>query len=362
VPTFRVLYTGDYLDAAGRVAYGDIGLSLLAVSGRVEYGFLQDQKPSPGEKAYWDRLYSLEVRPEHVARANGLVIFRPWVQASAFARGADQLVVIGRAGAGYDKIDLPACTANHVAVFNAPLTLTHSTASAALLFILALAKRLPEQERLARSGKWDQQATLMGDDLTGQTLGIVGLGHSGRELARLVAPFQMRVLAYSPHADAAEAEALGVALVPVLAGVLREADYLSLHCRLDRHTRGLIGEAELRLLKPTAYFINVARGELVHQEALVRCLRERRIAGAGLDVFEAEPLPASDPLLELDNVILTPHWLPSTRQAAKATMDLIARGMLRAARGEVPENVVNPAVLERPGFAAKLARFAENRQ
>ncbi|MCL5097265.1 MAG: D-glycerate dehydrogenase [Candidatus Omnitrophica bacterium] len=358
--TFNLMYTGDYLDEHGQVALGDIALDLLEGVAHVKYGFLLDQKPSSGDPAYWDRLYSMEIQPHHVSQANGLVIMRPWVKASAFSGGADNLVVIGRAGAGYDKIDLDACTANDVAVFNAPDTLTHATASAALVFILALAKRLPEQERLARAGRWDLQPQVMGDDLPGKTLGIVGFGKTGAELARLAAPFRMRVLAYSPRAGSAQATALGVTLVPQLEGLFKESDFVSLHCRLEPHTRSMIGERELRWMKPTAYLINVARGELIQPDALVRCLRERWIAGAGLDVFDREPLPIEDPLLGLDNVILTPHWLPSTRQAARATMTLVANGMLRTAQGRVPENVVNPAVLERPGFRAKLARFAEN--
>jgi len=191
-------------------------------------------------------------------------------------------------------------------------------------------------------------------------LGIVGLGHSGRELVRLAAPFAMRVLAFSPHADVIPAREMGVKLV-TLDEVLRESDFLSLHCRLTSQTRRMIGAAQLALMKPTAFFINVARGELVDQSALVSALRERRIAGAGLDVFEVEPLPLDDPLLSLENVILTPHWLPATKDVWQATGRAMAEGMLRAARGEVPENVVNSEVLSRPGFRAKLARFQENR-
>jgi phosphoglycerate dehydrogenase-like enzyme len=170
----------------------------------------------------------------------------------------------------------------------------------------------------------------------------------------------MQVIAYSPRADRAQADSLGVTLVPTLADLLREADFVSLHCRLDERTRKMIGEQEFCRMKPTAYFINVARGELVDQAALVRCLQQRRIAGAGLDVFDVEPLPAGDPLISLDNVILTPHWLPSTRQAARATMKLMALGMLRAAQGQVPDHVVNSAVLSQRGFRAKLDRFASN--
>ena len=151
---------------------------------------------------------------------DGLVVLRPWVKRAAFSRGAKDLLVIGRSGTGYDKIDVAACTENDVALFNAPDALRHSTASSALLFMLALAKRLPEQERLIRAGRWDLQANVMGSELQGRTLGIIGLGHSGRELVRLVAPFSMRVLAYSPHADSMQAREIGVALQP-LEAVLR---------------------------------------------------------------------------------------------------------------------------------------------
>jgi phosphoglycerate dehydrogenase-like enzyme len=193
--------------------------------------------------------------------------------------------------------------------------------------------------------------------LPGKTLGIVGFGATGQELARLLAPWQMRLIAYSPRALPATAAALGVKLVPTLDELLRTSDFVSLHNRLEPATRGMLGERELRLMKHTACFINVARGELVRQEALVRALRERWIAGAALDVFEHEPLPKDDPLVALDNVILTPHWLPSTLRAARLTLSLVARGMIRAAHGQVPEHVINPAVLGRPGFRAKLGRW-----
>jgi phosphoglycerate dehydrogenase-like enzyme len=225
--------------------------------------------------------------------------------------------------------------------------------------MLALVKRLPQQERIVRAGRWDLQANVMGSELEGRTLGILGLGHSGRELVRLVAPFDMGLLAYSPHADPAVAAALGVRLT-TLEEVLRTSDFVSLHSRLTEATRHLLGAAQLALMKPSAYLVNVARGELIDQAALVAALRERRIAGAGLDVFEVEPLAPDDPLLGLDNVILTPHWSASTSDVWAATGAAMAEGMLRAACGLVPANVVNPEVLDRSAFRAKLARFAEN--
>lgn len=359
MPPFKLFFTGDYLDEFGKVKVGDIGIETLSASGYIQTGFFTDQQPKPGDEKYWDNLYSLEITPEQVAQANGIVIFRPWVKSSTFANGGHNLVVFARAGAGYDKIDLDACTANDVAVFNAPDTLTHSTASAALTLLLALAKKLPQQERLVRSGRWDRQAEFFGDDLIGKTLGIVGLGKTGSELARLVAPFQMHLLAYSPHADPLHAESLGVELVD-LNSLLRASDFVSLHCRLEDRTRGMLGLRELKLLKSTAYLINVGRGELVHEDVLVQALRERWIAGAGLDVFQTEPLPLSSPLLDLDNVILTPHWLPSTQRAARATRDVITSNVMRVAQGVVPQNVINPEVLSRPQFRTKLARFREN--
>ncbi len=355
----RVALTGDFLNESGALAYGAAGLSRLASAPLIRHEFLADLAPRPGDRSYWSRLYSLEITSEHIQDVAGLIVLRPWVKRAAFAKGAESLVVIGRSGAGYDKIDLAACTEHGVAVFNAPLALNHSTASAALLFMLALAKRLPEQERLVRAGRWDRQAEVLGSEILGRTVGIVGLGHSGQELVRLLAPFQMRVLAYSPHAEPAQAEALGVRLTP-LDEMLAESDFVSLHCRLTPETRGLIGRGQLALMKPSAYLINVGRGELVDQPALVVALRDRRIAGAGLDVFDVEPLPADDPLVRLDNVILTPHWLASTTDVWAATGNAMAEGMLRAARGELPENIVNPEVQEVKSFRRKLERFRAN--
>jgi phosphoglycerate dehydrogenase-like enzyme len=358
---FRIALTGDYLNEQGSVAYGDIGLARLDVDPRVAYRFLDDLAPDRGDTAYWSRLYSLEVRPEHIEGIDGLVVLRPWVKRTTFARGAGDLVVIGRSGTGYDKIDLTACTEHAVAVFNAPLALNHPTASSAVLFMLALAKKVFEQDRITRQGRWDRQAEVLGSELRGRTLGIVGLGHTGRELARLVAPFAMRIIAFSPHADPAAARELAVELTP-LETLLRESDFVSLHCRLTEATKGLIGPVELAAMKPTAYFINVGRGELVDQQALTEALRTRRIAGAGLDVFLTEPLPPDDPLIGLDNVILTPHWSASTSDVWAATGAAMIDGMLRASNGLAPDNVVNPQVLDRPEFRRKLARFGPGTQ
>jgi phosphoglycerate dehydrogenase-like enzyme len=356
---FRLAYTGDFLNEDGSYAYGDMSLALLRDKPFIQFHILTDLAPQPGDATYWQRFYSLEVKPEHVADLDGLVVLRPHVKRAVLASAPD-LVAIGRSGAGYDKVDVAACTEHDVALFNVPMALNHSTASTALLFMLALAKRLPEQERITRAGRWDLQAQVMGSEIEGRTLGIIGLGNSGRELARLAAPFNMRLLAYSPHADAAQAAALAVRLT-TLDEVLRESDIVSVHCRLTEHTRHLLGAAQLARMKPTALLVNVARGEVIDEAALVTALRERRIAGAGLDVFAREPVSLDNPLLKLDNVIVTPHWNASTTDVWRATGRAMAEGMVRVASGQVPDNVVNREVLERARFQRKLARFAENR-
>lgn len=357
MPVFQVALTGDFLDEQGQSAYGDIRLDLLTGQPDVAWKFLHDQAPRPGESAYHARVHSMQINPDHIRGVHGLVVLRPAVSRSAFATPAQDLVCIGRSGASYDKIDLDACTENGVAVFNAPFALSHSTASAALALMLALSKRLFPQDKATRAGAWHTHAALMGNEIERRTLGIVGLGHSGRELARLVAPFRMRVLAFSPHADPAQAALLGVELTS-LERLLREADFASLHCRLTPETTRLIGSRELALMKSSAYLINLAHGGLVDQESLVHALRARRIAGAGLDVFAVEPLPKDDPLVSLENVILTPHWLASTSNAWTAAGEAMSRGMLRAARGQLPDSIVNPAVLNNSEFQRKLNRFA----
>jgi phosphoglycerate dehydrogenase-like enzyme len=356
----RVALTGDYLNERGELASGDIGLGLVADVPTIKHHFITDLAPKPDDPSYWSRFYSLEVTPEHIKDVDALVVLRPWVKPSTFAEGAETLTVIGRAGAGYDKIDVAACTAHDVALFNSPDSLTHSTATSALMFMMMLVKKLPEQERLARTGRWDLQSQFVGRELRAHKLGIIGLGRSGRELVRLLAPFEMKILAYSPNADPAQAAQLGVELVS-LERLMQESDIVSVHSNLTPAKHKMITAEHLAMMKPSAYFVNVARGELVDQDALVKILQERRIAGAGLDVFEHEPLPVTDPLIALDNVILTPHWSPATRDVKNLTAEAIFGGLRKVARGELPDNIINPEVLEQPKFQAKLARFAENR-
>jgi phosphoglycerate dehydrogenase-like enzyme len=357
---FRLALTGDMLDIDGHHNPQSVGLDRLESIPYFHHHFLRDLGPSRDDPGYWDRYYSLLITPDHIADVHAVYVVRPWIKPSTFANGADNLTVIGRAGTGYDKIDVQACTDNDVLLFNSPDALTHSTSSSALLLILALAKRLMAHEKITRDGRWDLQQSVQGGEIQHKTLGIVGFGRSGRELARLIAPFEMQLIAYSPHADLAQAEAAGVELVS-LDDVFRESDFVSLHASLRPDTHGMIRREHLELMKPTAYLVNVARGELIDQAALVDILQRRRIAGAGLDVYEEEPLPADHPLIDLDNAILTPHWLPATVDAGFTLGWTTLQGIMKVARGELPDNIINPDVLERPRFREKLARFEANR-
>ena len=339
---FKCAFSRDFLNDEGDLAYGEIGLHLLDESPWVAHHFLSE--------------YNDVITPEQITDADGLVIIYPHVTTETFAQGAERLTVIGRCGVGYDRLDLDACTQADIAVTNAPEAMRLPTASASLMFMLVLAKRLMDLDRLTRAGRWDLRGEVQGIELRGKTLGIVGLGQSGRELARLVAPFDMQLLAYSPHANPEQARQLQVELVS-LEKLLDEADFVCLHCRLTKETQGLIGAAQLAMMKPTAYLINMARGPVVDHEALVKALTERRIAGAGLDVFYQEPLPGDDPTLKLDNVVLAPHWAAGTLDVFREAGTTNCRVMLQAAQGQVPDNIVNPEVIDRPGFQAKLARF-----
>ena len=343
-PTFQVTFTRDFLNGDGQSSYGDVGLSELNSSARVTYRFLDS--------------YSDLVTPEQIEQTDGLALIYPSVTRETFARGNRRLAVIARCGAGYERIDLRACTEADVAVINAPDALRVPTASAALMYILVLSKRLCELDRLVREGHWDRRSKVMGVEPAGKTLGIVGLGIIGQELVRLAAPLRMRVLAYDPYVPAARGAALGATMVP-LDTLLREADYVSLHCLLTDETRGLVGTHELALMKPTAYLINMARGQVVDHEALVDALTRRVIAGAGLDVFCQEPLPGDDPLVHLDNVVLSPHWATGTVDVFRDAGASNAKGFLRAAQGELPDFIVNREVIERPGFQQKLASFRQ---
>jgi len=276
-------------------------------------------------------------------------------------RGIKRLALIARWGVGYDVIDVAAATEAGVMLAITPKAVRRPVAEAILALILALSKNLLEQDRVTRRGRWRGDLSRLGVCLEGKVLGSLGCGNIAREMFRLARSLGFgRFIAHDPYVSPEAACELDVELVS-LEELFRQSDYLAVNTLLNSQTRGMVGEAQFRLMKSTAYFINTARGPIVQQAALTRALTERWIAGAGIDVFEKEPPDPRDPLLELDNVILAPHGLAWTQEIVRDNGLEACDNILAVFRGEAPENVVNREVLDSPAFQRKLERYRKQR-
>jgi lactate dehydrogenase-like 2-hydroxyacid dehydrogenase len=255
---------------------------------------------------------------------------------------APRLRVVAVAAVGYNIVDVAAATRRRILVTNTPGVLTDTTADMAWALMLGVARRVPESDRFIRAGKWTgvYWSQLLGTDVHGATLGIIGLGRIGQAIARRAQGFGMQVLYHNRKRDP-EAERSVAAEYRLTAELLREADFVVLSIPLSPESRHLIGAAELALMKPTAFLVNVARGPVVDEAALVDALRAKRIAGAGLDVFEDEP-KVHPGLLELENVVLTPHIGSASRATRLRMATRAAENCVAALEGHRPPNLVNP--------------------
>jgi D-3-phosphoglycerate dehydrogenase len=342
--TFRVGLTRDFLNADGEPVFGDIGLSVLESRPDVSVEFLPD---------YGDEL------PSSVGRDfDALLVLSPRVTAETLSDCA-RLAIVARFGVGYDNVDVDACTTKDVLLTITPDGVRRPVAVSALAMLMALSHRLLAKDRLTREGRWNDKLDYMGVGLTGRTLGLVGFGNIGREIARIAAPLEMRLVAHDPFASPEDAAAVGVELLG-LDELLGKADFVCICCALTPDTKHLLNRARLGLMKSSAFLINVSRGPVVDQAALTEILREQRIAGAALDVFEKEPVDANDPLLELDNVILSPHAICWTDELFRGNGQAACRSILEVASGNFPKDVVNRDVIERPQMKVKLARYPTN--
>jgi D-3-phosphoglycerate dehydrogenase len=342
---FRVGITRDFLRPDGTLSFGDIGVSLFHKHPKVEYEFLAEN--------------TRELRSDQVRDYDALLVLSPRVSAATLA-DAGRLAIIARFGVGYDTVNVEACTRNATILTITPDGVRRPVAAAALTLILALSHKLLIKDRLTRAGRWADKLDHMGMGLTGRTLGVVGAGNIGRELLALSRPLEMRQIACDPHVSAESAAAMGVELVD-LESLMREADFVCICCALTPETRHLIDEKKIALMKPTAYLVNVARGPIVDQQALTRALTDGRIQGAGLDVFETEPVDPADPILKLDSVIVTPHALCWTDECLRRNGHSACSAILEVASGRTPPNVVNRDVLQEPRFEEKLRRLGARR-
>jgi phosphoglycerate dehydrogenase-like enzyme len=252
------------------------------------------------------------------------------------------LRLISILGTGTDNIDLPAASARGVVVVNTPGANKVSVAECTIALLFDAVKRISQMDRGMRAGEWKQIKSV---DMRGKTLGLIGLGAIGQEVARMASAFGMRVITWSFNQDRARASSCGAELAD-FETVLRESHFLSLHLRASPQTQGIIGREQLALLRPGAVLVNTARGALVDTDALVDALKSGQLASAGLDVFTQEPLPADSPLRLLDNVVLTPHAAWVTEETTKRLEKLPVDNILAWLDG-APTNVVNPEGLQR---------------
>jgi phosphoglycerate dehydrogenase-like enzyme len=259
------------------------------------------------------------------------------------SREASRLKLISRWGVGYDAIDVPTATSQGIVIAYTPGLLNETVADFAFALLLGVARRIHIGHASMSRGEWKGA---WGNDVFGKTLGIVGCGRIGQAMARRATGFSMRLLAYDIRPDPA-AEKLGVRFVS-LDELLSQSDFVSLHAALTPENRGLLGEAQLRKMKRTAYLINTARGALLDEGALARALQERWIAGAALDAFVVEPLAADHPLRTAPEVLLTPHLASFARETAERVSTTAAQAIVDLMHGHKPQYVLNPEVFKAP--------------
>lgn len=341
-PIHTVL-SADFLDEKGALIFPDISLDSVAGEARVHTRYL-------------DR-YSPEYEPQQLQDADVLLSLKPKVTAHSLD-GVTRLCAIGRFGVGHDNVDLAACTERDIAVYITRQAVVRPVASSIVLLVLASSHNLIWKDRLIRRGEWAASTRVLGREPRGRVLGTVGLGNIAREALRLLRPFELeKYLAFDPAVTPEAARELGVQLV-TLEEIFTQADYVLINCPLTPQTRGLVNEQLLRSMKKDAVLINTARGPIVDEAALARVLAEQAIHCAALDVFEQEPVSSQSPLLTMENTILTSHSVCWTRELFRDMGRESFAGVLAIARGEAPANVVNPAVLTRPGFLHKLERLS----
>jgi len=343
---FTVTLTADFYDSKGACKYQDIGLSVLAEHPHIEHRVFKEHRKQIGA--------------DQIGDAQGVIVLTPSVTAESVSK-AENLLVIARFGVGYDAVDVKACTAADVLVTITTGAVDRPVAEATIGWMIALSHNVHVKDKLVRTGQWDERSKYMGRELRDRTLGVIGLGGIARKTIELLRGFGMRQpVAFDPFTNEEMAAKLSVRLV-ALEELLRQADFVSIHCPLTEKTRGLIKARELALMKPDAYLLNTARGGIVDEDALFEALKNRRIAGAALDCFEQEPVTSPHRFGELDNVLLAPHSIAWTDELFRDIGRAACQVMVDLSTGKHPRGVLNPEVLDRSSFQKKWERFS-NRQ
>jgi phosphoglycerate dehydrogenase-like enzyme len=325
---FRVGLTRDLRGDDGTLVH-DLSLDLLAANPRVIWEFLPRREPV--------------LSPDTIAGFDALMVWEPGGIGAETLAGAERLVLITRFGMGLEAIDLEACARHGVIVTTSPFAVREVIPAGAMAFVLSLAHRLSEKDRIVRAGRWDSRFTLVATGTSGRTLGVIGLGNVGRGLVRMAEPFGMRRIAFDPYADASACPP-GVELVD-LESLLGRSDFVCVTCPLTAETYHLLNRGRIALMRPGACLINVGRGPIVDTRALADALRNGHLGGAALDVFETEPVGLDHPLLALDNVILSPHAIGYTDAAFRGLGADACANVLAVARGQLPHHIVKASLM-----------------
>ena len=336
---FKVGITRDFMKPDGSSDLDDIARPLFENAG-LDWEYIAENTPV--------------LSGEQIKEYDALLVLGTAITSHTFV-GANKLSIIARFGVGYDKVDVDACTENGVLLTIAPDGVRRPVATSIITFVLSLSHQLLIKDRLTRSGRWEEKQDYMGMGLVGRTLGLVGMGSIGKETFKLAKPFGMNHITYDPYVNPTDAAEVDAELVD-LETLMSTADFVCVCCPLTEDTRGLIDARYLSMMKPTAYLINTARGPIVDQKALTDVLVNNRIQGAGLDVFEFEPIEDDDPLLSLDNVIVTPHSICWTDECFEGNGKSACQSIISVASGKIPSYVVNRDVIDSPELQQKLMR------
>lgn len=323
---FKIASTPDLLKGDGTPAFNPAAFDELNRNPDIEWEWL----PEPIS----------EITPDIAAQYDGLHVNLPSVTAATVAREDCRLKIIARNGVGFDTVDLAACNARGITVTNTPKAIQRPVAVAALTHIFALAGKLMEKDRLVRTGRWNDRTDFMGTGLTGRTLGLIGAGGIGQELIPLARPFFQKVMVTDPVVETGTLAGLGADRV-AFDTLLAQADFIVAACPLNDHTRHLMNAQAFEKMKSTASFINVARGPIHDEAALIHALKCGQIASAGLDVTETEPLSVTSPLARMDNVILTPHALCWTDECFEDIARTALRSIVDVSLGNTPTHIVS---------------------
>lgn len=336
---FKVGITRDFMKPDGSSDLDDIARPLFEKAG-LEWEYIAENTPV--------------LSGEQIKEYDALLVLGTAITSHTFD-GANKLSIIARFGVGYDKVDVDACTENGVLLTIAPDGVRRPVATSIITFVLSLSHQLLIKDRLTRSGRWEEKQDYMGMGLVGRTLGLVGMGNIGKETFKLAKPFGMNHITYDPYVNPTDAAEVDAELVD-LETLMSIADFVCVCCPLTEDTQGLINAKYLNMMKPTAYLINTARGPIVDQKALTDVLVNNRIQGAGLDVFEFEPIEDDDPLLSLENVIVTPHSICWTDECFEGNGKSACQSIINVSSGQIPSYVVNRDVIDSPELQQKLTR------